>query len=127
MRCSEPAPHVADLVLVKPMRALFRTIWILSGAFAFLLAYPFGYYRGYQERSRILTAVQLSTSEAYHQQLEHGRFDLLRSGLEVQIYCDAESYRLLEQHPLQHFWRELSQSQAGDMTAKLQKADQITA
>ena len=104
-------------------KILFFTLF--SGVI--LTAYGSGYYRGYHDRSRTLTALQLDTAEALYTQMEQGRTDAAREGLKVVIYSTAESYRKLEQSPFEYFSREFSSAGSGDLAKQLQRADEITA
>src|SRR5579863_1508149 len=99
---------------------------VISLLFLVFTAYGYGYYRGYHDRSRILTAVDLSFNEALYDDLQQNKLDTLRENLKVLISGGSESLRSLGKAPFNNFAYELSHSNAGDTSKELLKADEIT-
>jgi hypothetical protein len=95
-------------------------------AISIIIGFAYGYYRGYHDRSRIITGLNLSVNEFYYSQLEQNNLEKLRNSIKTVIYSQAQSLRILEKSPLRHFTTEFVTAKSGDISNELEKADQIT-
>ena len=102
-----------------------RTIIVIC-AITGLATFLIGYFKGYHDRSLILTGYYLSVNELYYDKLEKQYTDQLRDSVRVSIYAGAHSYRKMLNNPIKNFIHEISESRTGDMSKHLERADQIT-
>ena len=94
--------------------------------FLVLFAFAGGYYRGYQDRSRISSSFELEWHLAVYDQLQRNNLALARGNLQVAIEADSSNLKSIRQTPLGNFVSEFEYSFAGDQTKNLAWADRIT-